>query len=419
MMMLSLATQSNALPPLRVKDQGFVDGTGRAFEFHGVNWFGFGNKQTMVDGLWIGGSSVASDFFSIVYRIKLLGFNSVRLPFTFDDLNMKPLDKRIECRIDSIGRLINSTLPPWRIPELRKRPVSFIGTLPRKACNEGLDNRSTKHRFIQVIKTFVDNDIYVVLDYHPMGSEPYAWQGNGGVVATKWKQLMEWIIRECGGIENWNRFYGGRVLIDIMNEPDSMRLGWRPTSQLYMKTMDALWPLLGRQGSLFLVEGTGQVGYGLNWGDGFITDKKAIRETGIDDAAVFLREVVKKPYINGTIISPHMYGPTVMLNDRASYGLPLRDRMWKSYLYLWKYGYAGKKYPIVLGEFGSTFRDPRDIRHLNDLPTYFVSGKHWMWWCWNSNSGDTGGLVKTDWMTLEWDKLRYLIDRWGLRPWWM
>ena len=24
------------------------------------------------------------------------------------------------------------------------------------------------------------------------------------------------------------------------------------------------------------------------------------------------------------------------------------------------------------------------------------------WWCWNANSGDTGGIVENDWVTVSW-----------------
>jgi hypothetical protein len=41
-----------------------------------------------VDGLWVGGSAAATDFHSIAYQLKLLGFNAVRLPFTFDVLQV-------------------------------------------------------------------------------------------------------------------------------------------------------------------------------------------------------------------------------------------------------------------------------------------------------------------------------------------
>ena len=37
----------------------------------------------MVDGLWQGPNAITQNFQAIVWRIKLLGFNTVRLPFSF------------------------------------------------------------------------------------------------------------------------------------------------------------------------------------------------------------------------------------------------------------------------------------------------------------------------------------------------
>ena len=49
----------------------------------GLNWFGFETSATMVAGLWAGSSSLTQDFKTIVWRMRLLGFNAVRLPFSF------------------------------------------------------------------------------------------------------------------------------------------------------------------------------------------------------------------------------------------------------------------------------------------------------------------------------------------------
>ena len=49
----------------------------------GVNWFGFETSATMVAGLWAGSTSLTQDFKTVVWRFKLLGFNAVRLPFSF------------------------------------------------------------------------------------------------------------------------------------------------------------------------------------------------------------------------------------------------------------------------------------------------------------------------------------------------
>jgi hypothetical protein len=41
----------------------------------------------------------------------------------------------------------------------------------------------------------------------------------------------------------------------------------------------------------------------------------------------------------------------------------------------------------------------------------------WLWWAYNENSGDTGGIVMNDWQDLNWAKLRFMMTRLGLTPW--
>lgn len=47
-----------------------------------------------------------------------------------------------------------------------------------------------------------------------------------------------------------------------------------------------------------LVAGTGQNGFGLNWGNGFITDRDLINNRGLSDATPFFTELMAKPYLN-------------------------------------------------------------------------------------------------------------------------
>lgn len=57
---------------------------------HRLCRFGFNNGKTMVDGLdgenTISHTWQSGDFATIVYQLRLLGFNTVRLPFLFNDL---------------------------------------------------------------------------------------------------------------------------------------------------------------------------------------------------------------------------------------------------------------------------------------------------------------------------------------------
>lgn len=63
--------------------------------------------------------------------------------------------------------------------------------------------------------------------------------------------------------------------------------------------------------TLLLVEGSGQLGYAMNWGDGFVTDRTKIANYGLADANVFFGALLSKPYLNNVVISPHYYPPSV------------------------------------------------------------------------------------------------------------
>lgn len=41
----------------------------------------------------------------------------------------------------------------------------------------------------------------------------------------------------------------------------------------------------------------------------------------------------------------------------------------------------------------------------------------WLWWCYNENSHDTGGIVWDNWKQLDWNKLGFMINSLGLTPW--
>lgn len=57
--------------------------SGEPLNIKGINWFGFETSSAMMDGLWQGPSAITQNFQAEVWRIKLMGFNTVRLPFSF------------------------------------------------------------------------------------------------------------------------------------------------------------------------------------------------------------------------------------------------------------------------------------------------------------------------------------------------
>ena len=97
---------------------------GRPIQLKGVNWFGFNNQQTMVDGLW-GSDSLSSDFATVVQRMQLLGINALRLPFNFKDLfEIKPRKFTQQGKVPNFNRIIESVTPPHRFIENRNTLIS-------------------------------------------------------------------------------------------------------------------------------------------------------------------------------------------------------------------------------------------------------------------------------------------------------
>ena len=79
---------------------------------------------------------------------------------------------------------------------------------------------------------------------------------------------------------------------------------------LYLSAMDAIYSV--SPNTLFLVEGCGQTAFpGINWGDGFVTDKNLISQYGLSDANQFFGPLLSKPYLNNVGVSPHVYPPSV------------------------------------------------------------------------------------------------------------
>lgn len=59
----------------------------------------------------------------------------------------------------------------------------------------------------------------------------------------------------------------------------------------------------------------------------------------------------------------------------------------------------------MVGEFGTRLTDARDLEMMPQYANYMAGGENgadglhdpitsWFWWCWNANSGDTGGVVR-------------------------
>lgn len=407
-----------------------LDSNGNPVELKGVNWFGFNNQDTMVDGLW-GSNTMASDFATVVYRMQLLGFNAVRLPFSFQDLfNLPPKNYVVNADPPSQSAIQNNVTDPSSPPPSGSAIPSMTAPPPRKPglSNDYLPNDTTMNRFLWVINFFAKNGFYVLIDNHLREDQtvlhnPQQW-------VQYWVQLVNAISQDSISRE--------KLMIDLLNEPDNYGIRWEASGNLpalkdlYLSAMDAIYPINSH--ALFFLEGTGQGGIGANWGDGFATNSQLISQNGLSDPNPFFQALMQKPYLNQVVISPHVYPPSVTGASNNYYGTGLWNRLSSSFGYLTQTGYCSgagtcKVFPAAIGEFGSRFTDSRDLQTMPDLASYLnntgsaADGKHryipnWFYWSWNANSGDTGGIVADNWVDIIWQKVEYLTTI-ALKPWYM
>ena len=119
--------------------------------------------------------------------------------------------------------------------------------------------------------------------------------------------------------------------------------------------------------------------------------------------------------VDRLVLSPHTYGPDVFgqpyFNDPTfpANMASIWDRHFGQFI--------GAGYAVILGEFGGKYGegDPRDVRWHNALVDYLIGkgATSAFYWSWNPNSGDTGGILDDDWISVRNDKVALLKRLWA------
>lgn len=181
--------------------------------------------------------------------------------------------------------------------------------------------------------------------------------------------------------------------------------------------------------TLFLIQGMGQADYpGAGWGNGFVTNSSLIKQYRLSDANVFSQALTDMPFLNNVIISPHMFPPSITYTTQAQTGAALWAQVYSSFGYLQETRYEGHKFPIVLGETGSTFASAVDNATMEDLSLWLQGHDHTgpkhkavqglAWNSWSPNATAAGGLTDAvTWSAINWVKVGWLQKTIELQPW--
>jgi endoglucanase len=342
--------KSSPWNPLHTRGSEIVDSAGHPVTLMGVSWWGMETKNFAPMGL----DKRSMD--SVLTEVNVMGFNTLRLPYSNDLLRMGAAPVGIDYELN---------------PELKGLSgVELLDAVITAAGKHGLR---------------------VVLDRHrpDAGGQSELWY-------TAEHSEQEWIA-------DWTmlaeRYSDSDVVIgaDLDNEPHGratwgsgdVLTDWRMAAE---RAGNAI--LKANPHWLIFVQGVATVGGDTYWWGG--------------NLAAAGRSPVQLEVENQLVYAPHDYPPSVSRQPWfEAAGFPANmPEVWEQH---WGYLATRREAPVVMGEFGSRLETNEDRAWLMQM-VWYLKQRHIgaMWWSLNPESEDTGGLYNDDWSLMEQAKLRAL-----------
>ncbi|MCX4859372.1 cellulase family glycosylhydrolase [Streptomyces canus] len=337
-----------------------LDKSGQPVRIAGINWFGFETSNQVVHGLW------SRDYKSMIDQMKSLGYNTLRIPFSDDIFKSGAVPNSIDF---SSGK--NADL----------QGLNSLGVLDRIVSYAGQDG------------------LKVILDRHrpDSGGQSALWY-TSAVPESTWIANLKALATRYQGQDTV-------VGIDLHNEPHDpacwgcgdTATDWRLAAQRAGNAVLGVNPDL-----LIFVEGVQTFNGVSGWWGGNLM--------GVAQYPVQLNVA------NRVVYSAHDYATSVAQQSWFSDpSFPANmPGIWDKY---WGYIFKQNIAPVWVGEFGTTLQSTVDqkwlaalVAYLRPTSTYGADSFHWTFWSWNPNSGDTGGILKDDWQTVDTVKDGYLAS---------
>jgi endoglucanase len=361
---------------LRTSGNKIVDSTGATVRLTGINWFGMETDNLTFHGLWANRT-----WRSHIDQMAQLGFNTIRVPFT--NAALRPGAQATSINTNSNPDLIG--LSPLQILDL---VINYAGS----------------------------KGMRIILDRHRPGP------GDTPNANPLWYTS---VVSEATWISDWQmlaqRYAGNTTVIgaDLHNEPNERGQPTNPLGACWGCGVQGRdWRLAAERAGnailqvqpnwLIFVEGVGCIdGYAPNSNDNIPDEGPTVCDWWGGNLSRVRTHPVRLNVANRLVYSPHDYAISVY--DRQPWfedptfpaNLP---GVWDSF---WGYIFKENTAPIMLGEFGSTLVNPMDSQWLTSLMAYLgtgINGQSFTYWAWNPNSGDTGGILNGDWMTVDQNK---------------
>lgn len=362
---------------LSVKGNKIVDKNGKEVWLTGCNWFGYNTGTNTFDGLW------ACDLNTSIASIADHGFNLLRVPISSE----------------LIKNWSNGNYPT----------ANF-----NQATNSYLVGMNSLEIFDYVVGQCRANGLKIMIDIHcaktdAMGHMKALWT-DGDISEKDYLDTLAWMAKRYKNDDTI-------IAFDLENEPhgkpnESPRAKWDNSKDSdnwkYIAEKAANSVLKQNPNVLVMVEGieiypidtkkngnfssTNSADYYFNWWGGNLR--------GVKDNPIDLGK-----HQNKLVYSPHDYGPAVYqqpwFKSGYNYNSLYKDCWHDNWFYIQEEGIA----PLLIGEWGGFMTEP-NLTWMTHLRKFIKTNKiNHTFWCFNANSGDTGGLVKDDFVT--WDTEKY------------
>ncbi len=381
-----VTTPAKEVPPPTTDDwlytsgSKIVDKDGKEVWLTGVNWFGYNTGTNTFDGLW------ACDLNTSLSEIADHGFNLLRVPFS--------------------AELINK----WAAGEYPEANYNH-------AYNSYLEQMNSLEIFDYVVGQCRANGLKIMIDIHSAKTDASGHMKNmwyeGDVTEQDYINALKWIAK---------RYKNDDTIIayDLKNEPhgkanESPRAKWDntydPDNWRYEAEKAANAVLSQNPNVLIMLVGIEiypkdvKSGFSSRSPEDYHYTWWGANLRGVKDYPVDLGK-----HKNKLVYSPHDYGPSVYEQEwfKGNYSYEsLKKDAWNDN---WLYIYDSKTAPLLIGEWGG-FMNESNLKWMKALRKLIKENRlHHTFWCFNANSGDTGGLVKDDFVTWDEEKYKFVKD---------
>ena len=356
-----------------------VDMNGTEVWLTGVNWFGYNTGTNLFDGVW------NCNLKESIEGIADHGFNLLRIPMSAE------------------------LLLQWKNGEYPQANYN-------QAYNSELNSLNSLEIFDYVLQLCEENGIKVMIDIHTVKTDAsghnYPLWYRDDMTTEDFIEALVWIA---------DRYKNNDTIIayDLKNEPhgkasEEQHAIWNNSNN------DNNWKKVAEEAGNAILDVNPNVLIVIEGIQIYPIDPVSNDFTSTDDDDYYntwwggnLMAVKDYPIDFGSeernkqiVYSPHDYGPLVYEQPWFEGGFTfdsLYNDAWYDY---WLYIEEENIAPILIGEWGG-FMDGGPNEEWMTYLRQLIAEKniHFTFWCYNANSGDTGGLVLDDFTT--WDEEKY------------